>query len=769
MDTAILGFILLFALASVQAEDYRSRPLRGNAPYSGVPSVHYRETEADRSLRNNPPPPRFINPNRPDNYYQQFPQGGYESSAYGGGQYPANPYAPDNYQQPPVLRLEEVRPRRPPEFVDFSDEFSRIVKEFVDVQAQKNQGSFVVKDNRDGQYLYLKFAQIYKDRIMRLSPTEVFGCVAFASAKDSTVTVDLDFYLSNEDWEWKVSKLLIHKVNGQARFHYNSEHRIVALNAPAAVSKKTATATVPKPKAPAQLSVQVAFQESSGNNVLAAGDKGALKVTVTNAGSGPAYAVRVVPALQADVPGLTMPEEVLMGDLAAGKSASIQVPLEAASDLRSQKARIKISVNEGNGFDADPSLIEFETRAVKPPRLEIAGVKLGGSGVIKAGEPTTAVVTIRNTGAGAAQKVVATLSLGSGDIFMSGEPSVDLGVLGPRQSKTANFEFFVNKRYHAEGPLPVSVALNESRGKYGLAAQSLNLVLGQPAPTLQLVTVKANTQAESETAAMEEDVDSPPRIKMKVNPEAYAVVVGIEKYRDVPAVDFAARDAQTVYDYLTGAMGFDAKNVIHLENERATRTDLATYLGPWLKDRVTQKSRVLIYYSGHGAPNPTTGEGYLIPYDGNPNYTETKAFALKQLYDNLSQLSTKNITVVLDSCFSGAGGRSLLAKGTRPLVNLKLAAAGEGVVVISASGGEQISTYYPEMQHGMLTYFFLKGLRGEADSNRDNRVTTFELFEYLKPAVEREARKQHVEQSPAILPSPEALGQKAGQVWIELK
>ncbi len=666
------------------------------------------------------------------------------------------PASARDHVAPPRYAVYDSQSRRPPEFVDFSDEFTDIVTKFVAEQAQKNQGFFVVKDDRDGSYRYLKIVRVFRDRIMRLSPLEVFGCVEFDGANGTSGKYDLDFFLSNEDWAWKVSKLLIHKVNGQARFHYTSDHEAVAIEVP---SMAAPVAVVPKPSAPARLRAEMAFHSASGG-VLRADASAQIVVTVANAGPGPAYAVRVVPSLQGDVPGLGMPAEVWLGDILVGSSTSAVIALAGSWQLRTQKARLKLSVQEGNGFDADPLIVAFQTRAFQPPRLAVAGVRLG-HGIVRAGETSPVLVTVSNAGSGPARAVTAILELGSPDFFMSGEPAVDLGVLRPGESKTAQFEFFVKKRYQRTGVLPVSVVLREDTGRYGLPAQLLQLGLGRGAPAAELVSVPA--------AAEPEDVDVPPAARTKRDRDAYAVVVGIEKYRDIPAVEFAARDAQAVYDYLTQVMGFDPKNVVHLENERAARADLATYLGPWLKDRVTAKSRVFVYFSGPGSPDPRTGEGYLIPYDGSPNYVGTTAVALKQLYDNLSQLPAKDVIVVLDSCFSGAGGRSLLAAGIRPLVNVRLAAPGDNMVVLSAAQSDQISTYYPETQHGLFTYFLLKGLHGAADLGHSGVVTTDKLFAYLRPEVEREARRQHVEQSPALAPDLATLGARGGRVWLKLK
>ena len=400
-------------------------------------------------------------------------------------------------------------------------------------------------------------------------------------------------------------------------------------------------------------------------------------------------------------------------------------------------------------------------------------MSLGGSGVVKAGEPTTVSLTVVNAGEGTARNASASLDLGSPDIFASSEQNFALGNLAPGESKKVEFEFFVNKRYKGGKELPIKVAVSEAEGRFGVEPRSLGLTIGEAAPVLEVVSVQGRAQAPlARPAAAAEDVDAPPASVTEADPEAYAVVIGIEKYRDVPGVDYAARDAQAVHSYLTRSMGFDPKNVVLLQNERATGRDFDKYLGTWLKNRVTAKSRVFVYYAGHGAPNPKTGEGYLLPYEGDPSYTDDTAYPIKKLYQNLSRLPTRDVIVALDACFSGAGGRSVLAKGARPLVNAVAAApaAGSGVVVLSASSSDQISTFHNEGRHGLLTYFLLKGLRGGADADGNGLIDTKELFGYVRPAVEREARLQNVEQSPALSPALEALpAEKAGRVWIRIR
>jgi hypothetical protein len=263
-----------------------------------------------------------------------------------------------------------------------------------------------------------------------------------------------------------------------------------------------------------------------------------------------------------------------------------------------------------------------------------------------------------------------------------------------------------------------------------------------------------------------------PRVTAKMKKNAYAVVIGIEQYREkLPKADFADRDAKLMGEYLTKVLGYPEENVIVRLNERATRTDLVKYFEDWLRNNVDPGGSVFVYYSGHGAPNSKTGEAYLVPYDGDPAFVESTAYPVKQLYAALEKLPAKDITVVLDSCFSGAGGRSVLAKGARPMVlSLENSVIATGkIVVLAASAGDQISSTYEEKGHGLLTYYFLKGLQGGGDLNKDGVIDIAELYEYVKPNVQKVARKQYNnEQTPQLLASPDLL-KKGGGRLVELR
>lgn len=247
---------------------------------------------------------------------------------------------------------------------------------------------------------------------------------------------------------------------------------------------------------------------------------------------------------------------------------------------------------------------------------------------------------------------------------------------------------------------------------------------------------------------------SVPTTKVTPRKNAYAIVVGIEEYRQkIPKAEYAVKDAALVREYLVKAMGFQEENIITLLNENATKSDFEKYFERWLANNVEKDGSVFIYYSGHGAPNPKTGDAYLVPYDGDPSFIDNTGYSLRRMYEILGRLPAKEIIVTMDSCFSGAGGRSVLAKGTRPLVmNIKDISVSSNMTIMTASSGEQISTTYEEKGHGLFTYFLLKGIKNEEVVARDGSLSVKVLFGYVKPQVERVARTQNnCEQTPQLI------------------
>ena len=95
--------------------------------------------------------------------------------------------------------------------------------------------------------------------------------------------------------------------------------------------------------------------------------------------------------------------------------------------------------------------------------------------------------------------------------------------------------------------------------------------------------IKTQTSAVSKpsieiSSVVKSDVDELPAIKAKPNKNSYAIVIGIESYRQkLPKADFAEHDAKTMTEYLTKAMGYPEENVVTLLNDRALKSDMEKY------------------------------------------------------------------------------------------------------------------------------------------------------------------------------------------------
>lgn len=252
------------------------------------------------------------------------------------------------------------------------------------------------------------------------------------------------------------------------------------------------------------------------------------------------------------------------------------------------------------------------------------------------------------------------------------------------------------------------------------------------------------------------------------NPHVVGVVIGVERYSlpGLPAADFARRDASAVAEYLRARMGMMPENSKVLSDQSATKADIDKALGGWLRARADAESTVFIYFSGHGAPDVEAQRSYLMPYDGDPSYLPDTAVSVADLIRTAAALPSRDVRIILDSCFSGRGLRSVVKRGARPLVAVRdVDAVGSNTILITASAGDQIGASKIEAQHGLLTYYFVRGVLGEGSSAEDGLVRTTALYDFIRRHVESDARLQNVVQTPQIFPKEPLPRAAAGRTW----
>lgn len=246
----------------------------------------------------------------------------------------------------------------------------------------------------------------------------------------------------------------------------------------------------------------------------------------------------------------------------------------------------------------------------------------------------------------------------------------------------------------------------------------------------------------------------------------FGVVITNSKYArdDVNTVDYAHRDGEAMHKALQDVFRVPASRIRDYKD--TTLSNLYSLFG---RERASDgeiynllrgthpKSRVFIYYAGHGVPrNPRdtdddkTVKAYLLPSDGNPLSPENSGYAVAELVDRLKQIKAQllpegQIFLILEACFTGGSDRGSIAKGVSAgavaaqLAPVAAAAQGE-IFVLTASQGNQVASWDDERKLSVFTNVLIDGLYGWADAarfngNADNMLSLKELHSFTTTQV----------------------------------
>ena len=242
--------------------------------------------------------------------------------------------------------------------------------------------------------------------------------------------------------------------------------------------------------------------------------------------------------------------------------------------------------------------------------------------------------------------------------------------------------------------------------------------------------------------------------RVKSNPSALALIIGVANYEKTPAnALYADKDAQQFYDYATLKLGIPERNIRELVNNKADRVEIGLAIQDWIARSTKQgKTDIYIYFAGHGLASQDGKDMFLLPYDGSPRLLKASGIRRKELFENIKQANPRSVTVFLDTCYSGATrNEEMLITGRPIVIKAKEQAIPEGFTLFSAASNEQISRPLEEAKHGMFSYFLMKGMEGDADANNDNQITARELHSYVE---------QNVVQQSSGSQTPELQGDK---------
>ena len=502
------------------------------------------------------------------------------------------------------------------------------------------------------------------------------------------------------------------------------------------------------------------FLFESGNQFLDALEKGKFTLSLTNSGQGPGKGVlaKITPERTENLNY----NNSYIEEIPPGQSVSAEIPLEAYIGIADGGHTFRFDFEEINGFPPDPVELQFSTRAWLKPEMFIVdvGVEDGsGNGMIESGEMINLTVRIGNKGKGTAKSAYAKFY--SGDnvyITETHSKTVKIGELPFNDYIDISLEFFVNSKTKDE--IPLYVDLTEETNLANVSKLRLPIKKSERARKIQRTVVAGIEQEYGELtlgADLSIDIEQDIPETGLENKYSVAIVIGNKNYTnpDVPEVTFAHRDAAVVEQYLSKMLGY--REVI-VETD-ATQGKFFSLFGTERKDGKLQdyvrpgESDVFIYYSGHGAPDPESRDGYFVPADCDPAMVDVNGYSLDLFHQKINNLGAKSVTVVIDACFSGSSDQGMLLKNISPLF-IEVNEANrleENITIFTSSSGDQVSSWYPVKKHSLYTYYFLKGLKGSADVDGDQSITADEMQFYVNEEVGFMARKLNSrEQTPQI-------------------
>lgn len=246
------------------------------------------------------------------------------------------------------------------------------------------------------------------------------------------------------------------------------------------------------------------------------------------------------------------------------------------------------------------------------------------------------------------------------------------------------------------------------------------------------------------------DVDKGIPEASEVNDRLFAVIIANEDYQREVDVNFAVNDGNTFGEYCRKTLGIPEQNIHIVEN--ATLNNILAEVD-WITkvaEAYQGEAGLIFYYAGHGIPDESTGDAYLLPVDGYGSNINT-GYKLDNLYASLSSAPSRYTYVFLDACFSGAErGGSMIASARGIAIRAKASAPKGNMVVFSAAQGDETAYPYKEKGHGMFTYYLLKKLQ---ESGGD--VTLGELSDYVRSEVRKQSIVSNSKmQTPTVTASP---------------
>lgn len=136
----------------------------------------------------------------------------------------------------------------------------------------------------------------------------------------------------------------------------------------------------------------------------------------------------------------------------------------------------------------------------------------------------------------------------------------------------------------------------------------------------------------------------------KKQEEIWTVVIGINKYLNLPSLKYAANDGKEFYRYLVEVNKIPKDHIWLLLDEEATLDKLRRVLGTQLRRKAGKDNMGIIYLAGHGATEKDAtsldGDGlekYILPHNADPKDLYASAMPMGEVSRIFDRISSEQL------------------------------------------------------------------------------------------------------------------------------
>jgi hypothetical protein len=210
----------------------------------------------------------------------------------------------------------------------------------------------------------------------------------------------------------------------------------------------------------------------------------------------------------------------------------------------------------------------------------------------------------------------------------------------------------------------------------------------------------------------------------KIQNNNYALIVGINNYKENNNVEFADYSALAFEELANTTWGIPKENIITLINSEATSGQLKSKI-QLIKELPDKGGKLFVFFAGHGVPGKD-GNVYLLPSDMSADAIHLEPnLRVDIIYKTLVTSQASEVYVFLDSCFSGKDDNGdLLYKGVAPVLKVNtVKIPKQKLTVMTAGKSTDFANDFSEKKHRLFSYYLINEL-ASGQTNLQSLYTT---------------------------------------------